>query len=295
MSLFGKKKAKKEQHELIRTIRNSDRGKPYAIEQLKAMIGSDDPAVLDEIAKARVRVYSQSAYEGDELAQYRMGISQAKLGNKEVSLEWLTGLAKKGDVKAMKAIARGYGPNGIFGYSRQEYRHWTQKAAQAGDAQAQADLGRFHAGKDENQSRYWFKQSAIQGCPAGYLGLGRACYNEALRSFAREESDRRMKMVKRAEKCFLRAADLSQQGEDFAAACYELGILYESVANGKEDGTDSAARASYFYYRAWAEGKREEALDAYNRIRDHFQLKTDPLNLEKWEESLFGKEDTQIS
>lgn len=290
MNLFRKKKTKKEQQELLRTVKNSDNGKKQARAQLKAMMESDDPAVLNEIAEARVRIYSQAAYEGDGQAQYHLGISQAKLGNKEVSLEWLTGLAKKGDVKAMKAIARGYAPNGIYGYSRQEYRHWTQKAAEAGDAQAQADLGKFYAGKDEKQSRYWYKQSAMQGCPAGCVGLGKACYNEAIRSFGMEEADRRRKMLKKAEQCFLRAARLSQGDEDFTAACHELGSLYEAMANGKEGGADSAERAAFFFCQAWNKGKREEDQEAFGRIRDRFRLNADPLNMEKWEKELFGKE-----
>lgn len=291
MNIFGRKTAQKEQNELVKTIKNSDRGKKQAREQLKAMMESDDPTVLNEIAKARVRIYSQAAYEGDEQAQYRMGISQAKLGNKEVSLEWLTGLAKKGDVKAMKAIARGYASNGIYGYSRQEYRHWTQKAAEAGDAQAQADLGKFHAGKDEKQSRYWYKQSAMQGCPEGCIGLGRACYNEALRSFGKEEADRRKKMLERAEKCFLKAVNESEKDGDFAAACHELGILYESMASEKDSRKDSAERAAFFYCQAWNKGKQEEDRIAFGRIRDRFGLKADTLNMDKWESELFGEKE----
>lgn len=295
MSIFGRKAGKKEQQELIKTVRNSDRGKKQAKAQLKAMMESDDPAVLDEIARARVRLYSQAAYEGDTQAQYRMGISQAKLGNKEVSLEWLTGLAKNGDVKAMKAIARGYAPNGIYGYSRQEYRHWTQKAAEAGDAQAQADLGKFHAGKDEKQSRYWYRQSARQGNPAGCIGLGRACYNEALRSFGGEEALRRRKMLDRAESCFLRAVNLSEKEEDFAAACHELGNLYETAANEKDCRADSTERAAFFYCQAWNHGKQEEDMLAFNRIRNRFGLRGDPMNMEKWERELFGDSMNQES
>lgn len=290
MGLFGKKVSKQEQHELVRTIRNSDKGKKQAKQQLKAMMASDDPALLERIAKARIQIYSQAAYEGDEQAQYHMGLSQAKLGNKEVSLEWLTGLAKKGDVKAMKAIARGYAPNGIYGYSREEYRHWTQKAAEAGDAQAQADLGKFYAGKNEKLSRYWYRQSAMQDCPAGCIGLGRACCNEALQSFKKEEADRRRKMTERAEKCFLRALNHAAKEEEAAAACHELGVLYETMGGAAGNAEDSAERAAYFYYRAWSEGKKEEDLTAYRRVRERFQLKSDPAHMEKWEEDLFGKE-----
>lgn len=274
MNLFGRKAVKKEQHELIKTIRNSDKGKKQAKERLKAMVESGDEETLDRIAKARVRLYSQAAYEGDGQAQYRMGISQAKLGNKEVSLEWLTGLARQGDVKAMKAIARGYAPNGIYGYRREEYRHWTQKAAEAGDAQAQAQLGDFYAGKYEKQSRYWYKQSAMQDCPAGYIGLGRACYNEALRSFEEEDQQRRRTMLQRAETCFLRAVDFSTKDEDLAAACRELGILYEAMGNEKDVDVDArkdfAKRSAQFYDQAWQKGGQEEDLASYNRIRQHF-------------------------
>lgn len=290
MSIFGKKATKKEQRELIRTVKNSDRGKKQAREQLKSLMETKDPAVMERIADARVRLYAQAAYEGDEQAQYRIGISQAKLGNKEVSLEWLTGLARKGDVKAMKAIARGYAPNGIYGYSRQEYRHWTQKAAEAGDAQAQADLGELFAGKDEKRSRYWYKQSAMQSCPAGCIGLGKACYNEALKSFGDEETGRRQEMLERAEKCFLRAADAAERDEDFSAACRELGSLYEFMAGADGGGEDSAERSAFFYCQAWKRGGLEADLISFNRLKDHFQLRIDPENLEQWEESLFGGE-----
>lgn len=289
MSLFGKKSKKKEQQELVRTVKDSDRGKKKAREQLKSLMETKDPAVMERIARTRVQLYSQAAYEGDEQAQYRMGIAQAKLGNKEVSLEWLTGLAQKGDVKAMKAIARGYSPNGIYGYSRQEYRHWIRKAAEAGDAQAQADLGEFYAGKDEKQSRYWYKQSAMQSCPAGCIGLGRACYNEALRSFGEAEAVYRREMLERAEECFLRAADAAQKDADFAAACHELGILYETMTNGNGGQEDSAERSAFFYCQAWKTAGQEEDLISFNRMKQRYRLKIDPADMEKWQEELFGE------
>lgn len=284
MSLFGKKATKREQKELIKTVKNSDRGKKQAKKELKSLMEKKDPAVLRQIAKTRVQLYSQAAYEGDGQAQYRMGISLAKLGEKEMSLDWLTGLAKKGDIKAMKAIARGYGPQGIYGYSRQEYRHWTQKAAEAGDAQAQADLGALLAGKDEKQSRYWYKQSAMQSCPAGCIGLGKACYNEALRYLDEEERDRRQIMLERAEECFLRAADAAKKEEDFAVACHELGVLYEAMAGEKRAEADSPRRAAYFYWQAWKTAGSQEDMNSLQRVREHFDIKADPAEMEKWRE-----------
>lgn len=283
-NVFGRRAGSREQHELIKTIKNSDKGRKQAREQLRSMMESGDAQTLDQIAQARVQVYAQAAYEGDAQAQYKMGLSQAKLGNKEVSLEWLTGLAKAGDVKAMKAIARGYGPNGIYGYRREEYRHWTQKAAEAGDAQAQAELGRFYEGKNEKMSRYWYKQAAKQGWTAGCIGLGRSYYNEALQCFGEQEEDRRKEWMKRAEKCFLKAADCAEKEADFAGACHELGVLYETAAGGE----DGAERAAYFYYQSWSTGKREEDLTAFGRIRDKYKLKINPADMDGWEERLFG-------
>lgn len=282
--LLGKEAGKKEYHELVKTVRRSDAGKKQAKEQLKSMMESDDPEVLNQIAKARIRLYSQAAYEGDEQAQYRVGLSQAKLGNKEVSLEWLTGLAKKGDVKAMKAIARGYAQNGIYGYSREEYRHWTQKAAEAGDAQAQADLGLFYAAKNEKLSRYWYQKSAKQNWPAGCVGLGKAYYNEALLSFGKQEDGRREALMQKAEQCFLMAANGAAKNRDFAEACHELGVFYETTAPGEE----TAKRAAYFYYQAWSGGKQNEDREAFERIRDKYGLKVHTEDPEKWEHEIFG-------
>lgn len=284
-NVFGKRAKSKEQHELIKTIKNSDKGKKQAKEQLKSMMESGDAQTLDQIAKARVQVYAQAAYEGDAQAQYRMGLSQAKLGNKEVSLEWLTGLARAGDVKAMKAIARGYAPNGIYGFRREEYRHWTQKAAEAGDAQAQAELGRFYEAKNDKMSRYWYKQAAKQGWTAGCIGLGKSYYNEALQCFGEQEEGRRKEWMKRAEKCFLKAADCAGREDDFAAACHELGVLYETAAHG----ADGAERAAYFYYQSWAVGQRGEELAAFERIKDQYKLKVNPADMDGWEERLFGE------
>lgn len=284
-NIFGKKTGKKEENELIKTIINSDRGRRQAREQLKSLRRSGDAAALDQLAQAQVQVYSQAAYEGDKKAQYRMGLSQAKLGNKEVSLDWLTGLAKAGDVKAMKAIARGYAPNGIYGYRREEYRHWTQKAAEAGDAQAQEQLGQFYAAGNAKLSRYWYKQSAKQNWSAGCLGLGRSYYNEALQCFGAEEKQQRQEWMKRAEKCFLRAADCAVKESDFAAACHELGILYETDVQE----TLAAERAAYFFYQAWITGKQEEDFTAFGKIRDKYRLNVNPADMDAWEEKLFGK------
>lgn len=281
--MSGKKEEKREFHELVKTVRRSDKGKKQAREQLQSMMASDDPEVLNRIAEARIRLYSQAAYEGDETAQYRMGLSQARLGNKEVSLEWLTGLAKKGDVKAMKAIARGYSQNGIYGYSREEYRHWTQKAAEAGDAQAQADLGLFYAAKNEKLSRYWYQKAAQQNWPAGCVGLGKSYYNEALPGFGRQDAGKREALMQKAEQCFLKAANEAAKNEDFAAACHELGVFYEAA-----QGEEAAKRAAYFYYQAWNGRRQEEDLEAFRRIRDKYGLKVNVAEPEKWADEIFG-------
>lgn len=284
--LFGKKAGEKKYHELLKTVRKSDAGKKQARDQLKLMLESDDPEVLNQIAEARIRLYSQAAYEGDEQAQYRIGLSQAKLGNKEVSLEWLTGLAKKGDVRAMKAIARGYSQNGIYGYSREEYRHWTQKAAEAGDAQAQADLGLFYAARNEKLSRYWYRKSARQNWPAGCVGLGKAYYNEALLGFGKQDDGRREALMQKAEQCFLLAANEAAKTKEFAAVCHELGVFYETVSPGET----AAKRAAYFYYQAWTGTKQEEDLEAFERIRDKYGLKINVADQEKWADEIFGKD-----
>lgn len=282
--MFGSKDKKKEQNELRKIIRNSDRGKKQAKKQLESLLESKDPYVAAKIEETRVHMYSQAAYEGDKKAQYHMGLSQAALGNKEVSLEWLTGLAKKGDVKAMKAIAGGYAPGGAYGESREEYRHWTQKAAEAGDAQAQADLGLFYAAKNEKLSRQWYEKSAAQNCPAGCIGLGKACYNEALLNLGKMEEKEQEAAYNRIEKYFLKAANRAKTKEDFALACHELGIFYETM----QPDEASAMRAAYFYYRAYCEKDAQEDLESFQRVRDRYRLHVNTADMEKWEDQIFG-------
>lgn len=283
--MFGNRGKRENISALKRTIRESDRGKKQAKEQLKAMSESQDSEMLSQIAEARVELYSRAAYEGDKKAQYQVGLSQAALGNKEVSLEWLTGLAKQGDVRAMKAIAQGYAPDGIYGYRREEYRHWLQKAAEAGDARSQAKLGDFYVGKNEKLSREWYRKAAVQKLPEGCLGFGRSCYNEAL--LYAGEKEKQEELREEAEKYFLRAANYADNDRDFSGACHELGVLYESMLAGGQE--ELAQRAAFFYYQAWTGAKAAEDLTAFQRIRDRYQLNVNPADLKKWEEQVFGK------
>lgn len=283
-NLFGKEPGKKEQEAFKELVKNADAGDGDAKERLRQMIKSDETRQGERLARTRIEIYAQAAYQGDLQAQYWLGISYARLLDKEASLEWLTGPAKKGHVKAMKAIAKGYGPKGVYGYRKDEQRFWILKAAEAGDARSQADMGWYYAARNERISRQWFKKSALQDCPAGWLGLGQSFYNEALQDYERQDIARREKQLLRAEKCFLEALACTQKASESADICHALGMLYESAL----DKEGCAQRAAYFYYRAFRKGGKQEDFAAFMRVRDKNGLVTKESDIQAWEEEIFG-------
>ncbi len=286
MHIFGNKPSKLTGKELTELVRKWDQGDKEAGEQVKAFEKSVGTGA-GQTAKIRISLYTQAAYEGNRQARYWLGVSQAQLGNLEASLEWLTGLARDGDVKAMRELAKGYAKGGRYGYRKEEYRYWLHKAAEGKDAWAQAKLGQIYERKDGEKSRYWFTQSAKQDCAAGLIGLGKSFYNEAMSAMAAgTETDRQRKLQHRAESCFLRALDVAQKGKEFAGACHELGVLYEFALSGEA----FADRAAYFYFRAWKGLDSKADGMAFERIRNRYGLQMDETDLEAWEKGIFGEE-----
>lgn len=222
--LTGRKK--KEESAFKKKVHAMDCGSRRAKAEIRSLSEEDGSLVVSRVANARVDLYSQAACEGDRKAQYLMGISLAQLGEKEVSLEWLVKLAKKGDVRAMLAIADGYTADGPFGDSVQERRHWYRKAAEAGSALAAARLGDEYAGRDEKQAVSWYKKSAAQGCHAGWMGLGRTCYKQALGMFGNERAERRRKLTAYAEEYFRQALDSAGTDAERDRARHSLEELY---------------------------------------------------------------------
>ncbi len=286
MRRFGNKPPKPTAKELTELVKKWDQGDKEAGEQVKSFEKSFGTGEK-QVAKIRIALYTQAAYKGDRQARYWLGVSQARLGNREASLEWLTNLARDGEVGAMRELAKGYAKGGCYGYRKEEYRYWIQKAAQEKDAWAQAKLGQIYEGKDGEKARYWFTQSAKQDCAAGLIGLGKSFYNEAMSVItAGEETKRKEKLQRRAEVCFLRALDTAQKGREFAQACHELGVLYEFALPGKA----FAEKAAYFYYRAWKGLTSRTDGEAFERIRNQYGLQTDEADLEAWEKRIFGEE-----
>lgn len=283
-NLFGRGAAQKEEEAFAELVKNADAGDREAKQRLKAVLKDEGGNRSERLARTRIQLYMQAAYQGDWQAQYWLGISYARLRDREASLEWLTASARKGHVRAMKAIAKGYGPGGVYGYRKDERRFWIQKAAEAGDARSQADMGQFYAAKDEKISRCWFEKSARQDCVEGCLGLGKSYYNEALQNFADKDPNRRKKLLQRAEKSFLQALDCVKREQECADVCHELGMLYEAVTEGK----DCADRAAYFYYRAFQSGGKREDFAAFMRVKDKNQLVTKETDIRAWEEEIFG-------
>ncbi len=286
-NLFGK--GAKGQDSFVELVKSADAGNADAKARLRQIVRSDEGKQGEHLARMRIALYTQAAYQGDIQAQYWLGISYARLQDKEASLEWLSGPAKKGHVRAMKAIAKGYGPKGVYGYRRDEQRYWILKAAEAGDARSQADVGWYYAVRNEKIARQWFKKSALQNCPAGWLGLGQSFYNEALQDYERHDSARREKQLLRAEKCFLEALACVERADESAGICHALGMLYESAL----DKEGSAQRAAYFYYRAFRGSGKQEDFAAFMRVRDKNGLLTKESDIQAWEEEIFGNGKTQ--
>lgn len=281
----GKKK-KKKKREFHKTVLMMDSGKKAARREIEILARQEGEDFVPKLAQARVDLYSQAAYEGNDNAQYLLGMSYKQLEDKEAALEWLTMQARKGDVRSMKAIAQGYQEGGLFGENRIEYLCWLRKAAQAGDVWAQINLGRDCESKSSEKAREWYRKAARQGASEGFLELGRSWYREAMRRIGLLSEEQKEKIMDRVEECYIEAANLAADNHELAAASRELGNFYITSFQGEL----SPQRAAWFYCQAWRCEKKPHDLEQFQKICRKHRIKMSPDRMEEWEEALFGED-----
>jgi len=92
--------------------------------------------------------YEQAALKGHEYAMLALAVAHERSGEldrRTLARRWYLSAAEKGNRLAMRGVARlatEYGPAGAEACA--EALHWLERAAQAGEGDAYADLGRLH-------------------------------------------------------------------------------------------------------------------------------------------------------
>ncbi len=137
---------------------------------------------LDQFKKAQLGEIQHKAEDGDAEAQFHLGALYANGRGVKFDLEqatqWLQKAAKQEEFSAMTllgwiAIQQEEGPSGI------KAMEWYQKAAEAGDVDAQCSIGDLHisgAAGIEPSARamlYWYEQAANQNHPKAQFQLGK--------------------------------------------------------------------------------------------------------------------------
>lgn len=287
MLFLSSKSKKKENREFKKTVLAMDRGKKWAKREMQSLAQKDDEDFVARLAQARLELYSQAAYEGNDNAQYLVGMSYKQLEDREAALEWLTMQAKKGDVKSMKALAQGYTKEGLFGDNRIEYICWLRKAAQAGDVWAQVNLGREYNGKNEEAARKWYQAAKAQGSSEACLELGRSWYHEAITKFGIQNPAEKQKLMDLVEEHYIEAANRAKDAHELAVASRELGNFYSTAFQGDV----SPERAAWYYYQAWNCERKSDDFEQFEKIRKQYQLDMAPERMDEWEEKLFGNDE----
>lgn len=269
-----------QEDQFVQLIRARDDGEEWARKELNRLWESNEPNLLQRIDSARVKIYSQRAYNGDKEAQLIVGRALASTNNQE-SFRLLKTLADEGNVDAMKSIAIEYTEFGGYGDNASEYFQWNLKAAKADDAEAQATIGlEYICTGDYNSAFDWYKKSAEQGYFKGFIGLGK-CYDhfysnekEELRSKNEKmKAEREEYYVALIEDTYINALNASENDEQFGEACCEIGKLYRDSALYVSQDLNDAERAVYFLYVSYIiEPMRSYALKYFQELVQQFNL-----------------------
>ncbi len=149
---------------LVDIVRASDNGEEWAKNEIQKMWESNDETLIPRINEARVKIYENSAKAGDRQAILYYARGLAWCNRKKEALEWYMKLINQGDTDAMLELAFDYTQYGGMGENPTEEFKWIQRAAQAGNAEAQTKLGTEYQCKgDRENAYYWHKKSAEQG------------------------------------------------------------------------------------------------------------------------------------
>lgn len=279
----------------VNMVRANDNGERWAQDQFNRMWDDDEPFFYARVCAARIQIYERAAQNGDIDAQHRLGFAWEIFDKKE-ALKWLLPLAESGHVEAMKSIASGYTKYGGFGDDPVQYRYWYQKAAEQGDADAQATMGlEYTCEQQYEEALKWYRLAAAQGNCKGYLGVAKSL-NSIVDKTIYEQIllGNPIKGVKQQyeneiEDMYIAAANSAKTMDEAQDAFWSLGQFYLGQSYLYPGDSEIVKRAAFFFYKAYECGS-DYCLDEFsNLVREH-HLAVDTNDIERWadEEHLFG-------
>lgn len=279
----------------VNMVRANDNGERWAQDQFDRMWDNDEPYFLTKVSAARIQIYERAAQNGDIAAQHRLGVAWEIFDKKE-ALKWLLPLAENGHVEAMKSIALAYTEYGGFGDDPVQYRYWYQKAAEQGDADAQATMGLEYTCENQyEEALKWYRMAAEQGNCAGYLGVAKSLnsivdkiiFEQKL--FGEQRKAVKQQYENEIEDMYIAAANSARTMNEAQGAFGGLGQFYRSQSYDYPGDSEIVKRAAFFFFKAYECGA-DYCLDAFsNLVREH-HLAVDTNDIEHWanEEHLFG-------
>lgn len=294
--MHGREQQGQQKDDFVDLIRALDNKEEWAIKQFGEMWKSNDPTLFSQMNEARIKIYNSAARQGDPKAQYWMGMSLMAT-DKQASLGWLVPLANQGNIDAMTSIALGYTEYGGFGDNPDEYRYWYMKAAEAGDADAQATIGlEYLVEQNYEEALNWYIKSADQGYAKGLIGVSKCLEHKRINlsldpayadAQARQQEEQRLDDI--IEDTYIDAVNAARKEDELGEAFSGLGHFYMQSLIVKGQNSDIAKRAAYFLYKAYLIGNDYE-LQHFNNVVSENKLHIDINDIEEWaeREGLFG-------
>lgn len=284
--------------EFVNLIRALDNEEEWAINRINELWNSNEPTLVSQMNAARIQIYGAAARAGDPKAQYWMGISLRET-DMQGSLKWLIPLANQGNIDAMIGIALGYTEFGGYGENSQQYRYWYMKAAEAGDADAQATIGlEYTIDQNYEEALKWYSKAAEQGYAEGSIGVAKCLehrrasliFNSDFSDFEkRKAEEKRLSQI--IEEAYIDAVNTARKREHVRKAFSELGHFYERLLISEGEDLDIAKRAAYFLYNAYLiDSDFEYELKSFNDIVNKYGICVDTNDIEGWadREGLFS-------
>lgn len=294
--LNGDVQPNRPENDFVNLIRALDNKEEWAIKRINEIWKNNDPTLIPRMNEARIKIYDSAAQKGDPKAQYWMGMS-LRATDMQAALGWLVPLANKGNIDAMIGIALGYTEYGGFGDNPEQYRYWYMKAAEAGDAGAQATIGLEYSIENKyEEALNWYIKSADQGYSKGMIGVSKCLESKRDHLFfepdysdpkVREQEEQRLDDI--IENTYIDAANTARNEDELGDAFSGLGHFYMHILITKGENLDIAKRAAYFLYKAYLIGNEFE-LGWFNDVVTKNKLYVDTNDIERWaaSEALFS-------
>lgn len=264
MGFFDKilKKENEIDNKFLEIVKANDNGEEWARDIVNRR-WSTESDFLVTLSNARIQLYSNAAYQGDEKAQYYMGVSEAQLGNAKESYQWLYNLANNGNIEAMTAIAMQYSEFGCYGYDKEKEFEWNLKAAEAGDADSQCRVAlEYSIDGKEMEALNWYAKAAQQSSSKGCLGYGKTLSEMRGKYYNNYSKEKLDEMQTEIEDAYIDAINLAKNRDDYGNAASALGYFYMFT---------DVKRSIYFLYRAYEvdNDRQGEYRKALELCREH--------------------------